>query len=147
MLEILPGHTQDAPSIREINNECFPGWQERHPGDDGILRLLRLGYSFVAIVDGRMAGFVLVDDQSGFHPEDRFITDPECKHVGPLGVLSKYRRQGVGRKLMERVHELHRHTTLQVLQENVAAKQLYRSMGYATILFDLKSLKMERWGN
>ena len=82
--------------------------------------------SFLAEIDGRIVGYVL------------FWLLPNEIDVHNLAVHSEFRRQGIGRLLLQQViSEARRRSlarvTLEVRQSNLAAQKLYESVGFVTI--------------
>ncbi|MFN2137596.1 MAG: GNAT family N-acetyltransferase [Candidatus Promineifilaceae bacterium] len=90
--------------------------------------LQRLIPGFVWQEDGKIVGNVtLIKTKSPY----RYI-------VANVAILPEYRRRGIARALMERVRDeaIMRGASeirLQVAQDNVAAKDLYRSLGYRAL--------------
>lgn len=84
--------------------------------------------SVVAFVDGKPAGFTL----NGV----RMIDGRKVAWNGGTAVLPGFRRQGVGKALMEATLNIYREekvevATLEAIRENSNAIALYRQMGYA----------------
>jgi GNAT superfamily N-acetyltransferase len=86
--------------------------------------------SVVAFVDGNPAGLVL----TGI----RMINGKKVAWNGGTGVATAYRRQGVGKAMMEAVLQIYREegveiATLEAISENAKAIALYRQMGYEIV--------------
>ena len=80
--------------------------------------------SFLAEIDGRIAGYVL------------FWLLPGAIDIHNVAVHSDFRRRGLGRRLLEHVViEARGHAslriTLEVRKSNLPAQKLYESMGFA----------------
>ena len=77
----------------------------------------------VALRDGRMIGYV--------NP----VIDGREAWIGGVGVVPEHRRKGIGRKLIEAAEELCRaegatDISLEVIEGNMRAQELYEQMGY-----------------
>jgi GNAT superfamily N-acetyltransferase len=95
-------------------------------GSEGILPSL----SVVAFVDGEPAGLVL----TGI----RTIEGKKVAWNGGTGVATAFRRQGVGKAMMEAVLQIYREegvaiATLEAISHNEKAIALYRQMGYEVV--------------
>lgn len=116
---------EDLPAVRAIEERSFSvPWSDRsllvELQDDG--RHLPL----LALVDGEPAGFALVWSVADEMHLVNFAVDP------------RFRRQGIGRALLEQVfaeareRDLRR-ITLEVREGNEAARALYRQFGFVEI--------------
>ena len=115
----------DLAAIVSIENESFVD-----PWDVSVfyeaLAYFPTTY-FVAICDGRVAGFIV----SGLEDTGENI----CGHICNLGVSPVYRKKGVGKLLVRRAEhqfmlELATAVQLEVRVSNTAAQQFYRRLGY-----------------
>ena len=91
------------------------------------------GRIFVAERDGTVAGFVAVLAREPFTEPD----DPSGVYalIADLVVLPAYRRQGIGRRLLDRAQAYAtsagaRELRIQVLAGNEAARRMYRDAGF-----------------
>jgi len=124
-LVIEPLAEAHLPDILRIERECFPvPWTESMFRQE--VEETWLSRSFVARVDGAVAGYVIA-----------WFLRGEV-HVLNLAVASAYQRRGIGRRLMTYVVELgeqtdHHLVTLEVRASNDPAKLLYFTMGFAPV--------------
>ena len=113
---------KDLDRIMEVEKNCFTTPWSR---ESFLLEITKnqLARYFVAEIDGIVAGYGgiwLILDEG---------------HITNIAVDDKYRRLGLGKKLLEELillcekHEL-RAMTLEVREDNEAAKELYRSYGF-----------------
>ena len=109
MIALRRARLRDLADLAALEQAAFPApWRWQHllagfwPG----------GKIVVAEVDGRFAGFVL------------------ClgKRLARLAVAPEYRRRGIGTKLVKAVRRLG--MTLQVRENNAAARTLYAGAGF-----------------
>jgi ribosomal protein S18 acetylase RimI-like enzyme len=113
------------PSGSEIVDDYVPHMLDRCIECDGTV--------LVAEVDGEVAGFVTILTRV----ESEEIAEGEIEYglVSDLVVASKFRRQGLGRKLLEaaesyaRVNKV-RWLRIGVLAENDSANALYDSLNF-----------------
>jgi len=131
MDELMPVSIEDA-SIRhldklyEIEIECF---KDEAFTKQQIAKLLK-GYNSVSLIakeDGEIIGFVI----GLLYFEGKGLTG----HILTLNVSPDYRRKGVGVKLLEAIEKIFRDRgvtkcCLEVREDNVAALNLYRKLGY-----------------
>ena len=77
----------------------------------------------LAVSGGRVAGFIVA---RGISPDESEILN--------LAVEPEFRRQGIARRLVQRVLETHPGSVyLEVRQSNLAARKLYESWGFEQI--------------
>ena len=86
----------------------------------------------VASVEGTLAGFALMID----HMPDEVTLTPQA-FLAYMAVEPRFRRHGVGRRLLEAIEEIARArglpcVSLLVTEVNEAARNLYASAGYDT---------------
>ena len=96
--------------------------------------------AFLATVDGKLAGFVLVDDDVLVEGNERSI----CEFF----VLRKYRRRGVGRQVACQVFDrLPARWEVRVIAQNAPAQVFWRSViaDYAQGAFQVTMLDDEDW--
>ena len=109
--------------------------------DDFIPRLLHRcklcdGKILIAEVDGEVAGFVtILSKVTNEEPEEG---DYEYGLVSDLMVVERFRKQGLGRKLLKAAESYARDRGVKwlrigLLAENQAADRLYASMGYSSL--------------
>lgn len=121
MIPIVPMEQPHVEAVAQLEKDCFS-----HPWTyAGLLEELEnpTARFFVALQDGHVCGY------AGMH----HIVG-EC-YITNVAVLPGLRRQGIGRRLMERlVLEAQREhaemITLEVRPSNCAAIALYQSMGF-----------------
>jgi predicted acetyltransferase len=101
-LEIRPAGEADQPVIQEMSSlyvydiSEFTGWDCADSGRYGCrsfheYRAEPACHPFLVKVDGKLAGFALINDQGAF---------PETQHnVGEFFVLRKWRRRGIGERV------------------------------------------------
>lgn len=109
--------------------------------DDFIPRLLHRcklcdGKILIAEVDGEVAGFVtILSKVTNEEPEEG---DYEYGLVSDLMVVERFRKQGLGRKLLKAAESYARDRGVKwlrigLLADNQAADRLYASMGYSSL--------------
>ena len=115
---------RDLNALRELEKVCFPldAWS--------LFDLVAV-LSFPTVVrlkavqDGKMIGFIAGDPRQseGF------------SWIATVGVLPEYRRQGIGRALLNECEDQlpTPRVRLSVRKENAVAIQLYREEGYQTV--------------
>lgn len=101
-------------------------------------------FSLIARVDGRPAG--IANCMTGF---STFAARP-LVNVHDVGVLPEYRGRGVGRALLAAIEEEAEQrgackVTLEVLEGNRPAKQLYADLGYANYALDEATGTAQFW--
>lgn len=120
---VRPARTADLLTIYRLEQQCFDQpWPftafESHVDAPGFL---------VAIVDGRLAGYVVGAVEDGF-PGPR-------GHIKDLAIHPDFRRCGIGRHLLSQSLTRLREAgaisaVLEVRPSNKAAVGLYRSLGF-----------------
>ncbi len=90
------------------------------------------GISLVAFLNGEIAGFVMGRLESS--------TEEVAGHVLTIEVLPSFRRRGIATLLMLEIESRFRKSgaadsKLEVREENVAARGLYRKLGYVEVAF------------
>jgi len=121
---IIPATLRDLNALRELEKICFPldAWS--------LFDLVAV-LTFPNVIRlkaekaGQMIGFIAGDPR----PSQGF------SWIATVGVLPDYRRQGIGRELLNRCEEQLStpRVRLSVRKENVNAINLYRAEGYQTI--------------
>ena len=113
----------------EIETECF---KEEAFTKEQITQLLKEYncVSLVARVGGIIAGFVI-----GMMYVDRKALRA---HILTIDVSPAYRRRGIGQLLLQEVERIFRDkgvkaSSLEVREDNVAAINLYRKLGYVNV--------------
>lgn len=112
----------DLDRIMEVEKSCFTTPWSRY---SFLLEITKnqLARYFVAEVDGVVAGY-----------GGMWLILDEC-HITNIAVSEEYRRLGLGKKLLEELIKLCeknevRSMTLEVREDNEAAKDLYKSHGF-----------------
>lgn len=121
---------EDLEALYEIEKGCFT---EEAFSKEQISHFLKASdaVNLVAQVNGKVAGFIL-----GLIEHHR----KSCVgHVYTIDVASRYRRMGVGLKLLEAIEEDFRKRGaeacfLEVRFNNLAARELYRKNGYTELV-------------
>lgn len=147
--------------IRPISEDHIPSFRETL---DAVARELK----FLALLEAppleQMRHFVLNNIKEGY-PQFVVLVDEEitgwcdvlpnprrtvCAHCGTLGMglLPKYRGQGIGRKLMERALDAalafgFTRIELTVRETNVNAIALYKNVGFETEGLHRKAVRIE----
>jgi ribosomal-protein-alanine N-acetyltransferase len=113
----------------EIETECFGGEAFTR---EQILQLIKEYncVNLIAKVDGIIAGFVI-----GMMYVDRKAL---YAHVLTIDVSPAYRRRGIGQMLLQEIERIFKEKSvkashLEVKEDNVAAIDLYRKLGYEKI--------------
>lgn len=116
--------------------EFFRSTNTPPPTKQFITELLESGGAlFFAQDQDSMVGFLTVRVQRT--PDEPYVSPGRQAIVDNLGVRADWRRQGIGRKLMEAAHEWARQhgasrVQLSVWEFNAGAIALYESLGYET---------------
>lgn len=111
----------DVPILLEIEQESFSSqaWDARN--------FLRYDCT-VALVDGRIAGFLVARQTFAGNAE----ANPE-REILNLAVASAFRRLGIATALLKNELEFQATHFLEVRESNVAARTLYRKLGFVEI--------------
>jgi len=136
----LPEHAEAVISLLDIYAQDISGGGQPLPKvtkENLIKELRKISYNhtLLAFVDGRPAGLAIC-----FEAFSTFA----CRKILNLHdftVAPAFRRQGLGRALLGRVHELALEldcckVTLEVLEGNHVARDLYQSCGYQSYELD-----------
>ncbi len=117
--EIRLAHEEDIENIHRLQAACLNEvWSERQLRetlDNGLYRI------YAAFCEGETAGCMTVMSVGGEVSLDQ------------LAVAEKFRRRGIGRKLLKRLIEDHRGSEgiyLEVRESNLPARRLYESAGF-----------------
>ena len=120
---------RDLDRLYDIETECF---KEEAFTKAQIAELLRdyNSIGLVARVDGQIVGFVI----GMIYVDGRVLQG----HICTIEVLSNFRRQGIGEKLLKEIEEIFRQKmvkafALEVREDNVPAIEFYRKLGYDKI--------------
>lgn len=110
-----------------VEDESVAGVCERMKGD-GRYRI------FVADMEGVVVGFVTTVEALSINLPDGYIK------INGLAVLPEYRRQGIGKLLMERVEELARERGISLIGlasgfQRTEAHEFYEHLGYQKLSF------------
>jgi ribosomal protein S18 acetylase RimI-like enzyme len=148
--EIKPIAEDHIPSFRETldavaREQKFLSLLEAPPLEQMryfVLNNIKEGYpQFVVLVDKEIAGWCDV------LPNSRKTVSAHCVTLG-MGLLPKYRGQGIGRKLVERALDADlafgfTRIELTVREANVNAIALYRNFGFETEGLHRKAVRIE----
>jgi len=99
-------------------------------------------HAFFSRVDGRLAGFVILDERS------RLTGDPEVMDVAEFFVMRRHRRQGVGSRCAAQAFDrFHRRWEVRERASNTAATQFWRRAidRYTGGRFSETVIDDERW--
>jgi ribosomal protein S18 acetylase RimI-like enzyme len=124
MITISEASVFDLNNLRKLEQICFP--KDAWPLLDLIAVLTFPGVvRLKAIENGIMVGFIAGDPRPSQH----------LGWIATVGVLPEYRRQGVGRALIEECEKSMKmqHVRLNVRVNNAEAIALYEKMGYYRI--------------
>ena len=112
---------RDLSALRHLEQVCFP--QDAWPLWDlvGVLTVSNV-VRLKAVLDGKMAGFIAGD----------WRRSDNVAWISTVGVFPEYRRQGIGRALIEACEQRldGRSIRLSVRASNRQAIRLYESLGY-----------------
>lgn len=114
----------DLLEVYRLEQRCFPSpW----PYQAFLAHLEAPGF-LLATIDGEIAGYIVADIRDSF--------TGTVGHVKDLAVAPDFRRRGIGRNLLESgLAELRGagagSVSLEVREENDAALELYRQMGFS----------------
>lgn len=87
-------------------------------------------FAFVAVDDLNIVGILIADKKNAVHLEK-----PAVCHIGTFGVAEKYRKQGIGKKLLDEFLKFCRQQKFQevklsVFNDNKAACKFYEDCGF-----------------
>lgn len=120
MLEIRDVRPEDIPDIIKTEKECFTSdaWCE----DDFYYRLNEQGFiTLCALCDGEYAGYIAASLFGDLN-------------IDSVAVLKSYRRRGIASALIKKLLDTgHECCFLEVRESNHAARELYKSLGFAEI--------------
>jgi ribosomal-protein-alanine N-acetyltransferase len=119
--DILPARLRDLNTLKHLEIEVFK--EDAWPVLDILAILLTPGViNLKAVSNGSIIGFITVEES---------LFEPDAS-VNSLGVLSAYRRQGVGKALMLAAERQVRRKKIRlcVRHSNQAAIDLYIQLGY-----------------
>ncbi len=119
--EIIPATWRDTLAIHQLEKVCFP--LDAWPLLDVLASLSLPNLArFKALVGGRLAGFVAIDNK----PEE------DLAWIATVGVLPEYRNRGIARELILRgeqsVHVSRMRLCVRISNEQAIA--LYKKLGY-----------------
>jgi len=120
---------EDAHELHRLN-EIFSGeWSNSSEGIADSLRMNDREAVYVADVENQLVGF-----SCGQIFRSMCYPSPYAE-ITELFVSEEYRRQGIGRRLMEHMEaDLRKrgvnHFHILTLEKNISAQALYRSLGY-----------------
>jgi ribosomal protein S18 acetylase RimI-like enzyme len=128
-LELLPALERSAAELSAIFARAFEGYFVPIPDDPAAFErrvageAIDLGASRLALVDGDVAGLILVARRG------------EVSRIAGLGVNAPWRRHGIGRALSQAAVDDarargDRRVLLEVIERNTAAVELYRGLGF-----------------
>lgn len=122
-ITIVPAAWRDLGALRELERECFP--KDAWPLWDliGVLTLPHM-VRYKAVDEERMVGFIAADCRPR----------TQVAWIATVAVLPDYRRQGIGRWLMQTAEAevTQRAIRLCVRISNMPAQELYRQLNYDT---------------
>jgi ribosomal protein S18 acetylase RimI-like enzyme len=132
VLELRPASSLELDDLAALFTRGYEGYQIQFQVDAEAARFMQRTFdldpdaSRIALRDGEPVGLANI----GIRGTRGWI--------GGLGVVASARRQGVGRVLMDAVHDEARIrgvevVRLEVLEENVAAFRLYEQLGYERV--------------
>jgi ribosomal-protein-alanine N-acetyltransferase len=119
--DILPARLRDLNTLKHLEIEVFN--EDAWPVLDILAILLTPGViNLKAVSNGTIVGFITVEES---------LFEPDAS-VNSLGVLSAFRRQGVGKALMLAAESKVRRKKIRlcVRHSNQAAIDLYMQLGY-----------------
>ena len=128
-ITIQPATIHDLEKLYQIERECFTieAFSKEH-----IAYLLQNPntISLVAQINSEIAGFII----GLIRRQDKMITG----RVYTIDVASKYRRKGVGLKLLKELEQIFARKGVKICYlearvDNVAALELYRKHGYVEV--------------
>jgi ribosomal-protein-alanine N-acetyltransferase len=114
--EIRPAAEGDIPCLTKLENAIFSDpWREAD-----IAFAVNAGQAIVFASDGEISGYLI------------FSGDESEIDIAVLAVDEKYRRQGIGRKLIEKIAEQFPRAALwlEVREKNETARVFYKKIGF-----------------
>jgi ribosomal protein S18 acetylase RimI-like enzyme len=145
---LRPARSADAFAVADLLTDCFHpatgwfGWTQNwlragiRQDIEGRFARPPLVYScLVAQVEGNLVGTVEVAQRSLPGTWWLWRSNPEPLYISNLAVAETWRRRGIARLLLQEVEMVAQRwgkspLYLHVLAENIAAVQLYKSLGY-----------------
>ena len=123
----------DLPTLSKIDQACFPPGIAYSREELAAFVALRSARTWVAEAEGSIVGFVVANREP-----------PRIGHIITIDVVGNYRRQGVGRELMNGAENWARKARLRIIyletaEDNLAAQNFYEARGYR------KADKVERY--
>lgn len=118
---IRPMTPSDLPAVGQLEQQCFSDAWSRKLLEDGLN--CEFDRFFVAELEGKVCGYANLRVIAGEGEIERIAVD------------SRFRRMGIGRKLMEKMEESARDAgvgdmTLEVRESNGQARKLYETCGF-----------------
>lgn len=114
---ILPHHDGDFFRLWELHQKT--GLSPFHPSE--FTNWLHQHTGWVAVYEGHLAGFLLIQDTL------------DHQDVLLLAVDPRYRRQGIARRLMQTLFPLKKQIFVEVETTNTPALSLYQSLGFEPV--------------
>lgn len=120
-------HAELVPEVIQVAEPIMtPAWYDRVLADP--LKVL-----FVAEMESEIVGLVLAEQRTSV--DDPIYRRRRTLYVGEIAVPAEHRVRGIGRRLMERVHQWGREqgiseVELQLWERNQEAIRFYESLGY-----------------
>ncbi len=128
-VELRPASSLPASELAALFTRCYENYFVPVQVDEATLELMARTFDLDAD-----AGLVAFDDGEPVGLVNLGVRG-ELGWIGGLGVVSEARRRGLGRRLMEAVHDQARERgireiSLEVIEANDAAFRLYEELGY-----------------
>jgi ribosomal-protein-alanine N-acetyltransferase len=123
-MDIRRGKVEDIPAFEYLDNLCFPRIL-RYNRFDFIYYFFRNNvFSLVAEDDEGVHAFLIAD-----------IKPPNDGHIVTIDVHPTYRRQGLGKALMDKSERIFKETespriVLEVHENNIPAQLFYSNLGF-----------------
>jgi len=130
VLKIREGNARDITALLRVERVCFPFDAYDASYFNYLIRRTSPGLFWVAEVKRNIVGYAIA------LPEGK--PGQRVAHLYSIAVLPEYRRQGLGRTLLQAVEEGARRNglkriVLEVRISNVDARRLYESLGYRCV--------------
>ena len=128
MIQLRSFETRDLPGLHQLDQVCFArGIAYSKAELQYFLTHPRCSCWIAERPDNRLLGFVIIERAS--------LRECPAGHIVTLDVDSAARRNGVGTLLMQTAEEQMKHEgaawmTLEVAENNTAARQFYRKLGF-----------------